>query len=214
MFSGIQPDQQVKQSTIYYHSRRDLQMIELYTNIKIKYSANAVLKLELVMLLETDRRVSKKLNDMVNAMKTYIDAAVDAAPAAAPAADAAAFKTQFGLPNDIVLEKLSMYESKILDKLYKEIDDVSVQTIMRIINDRTNAPPPHKYKLIYSENNDNTYDNIRYVILTLMLNTDLLKKDAIATAPADAQGNNNNAPSANYDAALSLRLLLLGVDSR
>ena len=216
MFSGIQPDQQVKQSTIYYHSRRDLQMIELYTNIKTKYPRIVLLKLELVMLLETDRRVSKKLNDMVNAMKTYIDAAV---AAAAPAADAAAFKTQFGLPNGIVLEKLSMYESKILDKLYKEINDVSVQTIMRIINDRTNAPPPHKYKLIYSENNDNTYDNIRYVILTLMLNTDLLKDDAIAAAPAQdniqiqtiidaaaapaaaaaapaaAQGNNNQIPA-------------------
>ena len=195
MFSGIQPDQQVKQSTIYYHSRRDLQMIELYENIKNKYSENADLKLVLVMLLETDRRVSKKLNNMINAMRKYIDAAAAAAAAAAaPAADA--FKTQFGLPNNIVLEKLSMYESKILDKLYKEIDDDSVKIIMGIINNDREAPS-HKYKLIYSENNDNTYDNIRYVILTLMLNTDLLKEYAIAAAApaAAAQGNNNQIPA-------------------
>jgi hypothetical protein len=200
MFSGIQPNQQVKQSTIYYHSRRDLQMIELYENIKNKYSEIDGLKLKLVMLLETDRRVSKKLNDMVNAMKTYIDAA-----AAAAAPDAAVnFKIQFGLPNDFDLEKLSMYESKILDKLYKEINDDSVKIIMGIINDRANAPPSHKYKLIYSENNDNTYDNIRYVILTLMLNTNILEYEAApAPAPGAAanpgaaavQGNNNQIPA-------------------
>jgi hypothetical protein len=200
------PNNKVKQSTIYVHSKRDLQMIELYENIKSKYSEIANLKLVLVMLLETDRRVSKKLNNMINAMKTYIDAAAAAAAdaanaaAAADAADAdAAFKTQFGLPNDIVLEKLSMYESKILDKLYKEIDDDSVKDIMEFINDPANAPPSHKYKLIYSENNDNTYDNIRYVILTLMLNTKILDyvvaAHAAAAAPAAVQGNNNQIPA-------------------
>jgi hypothetical protein len=176
----------------------------LYTRFT-KYNENVNLKQELVMLLETNKHTSKKLNDMVNAMKTYIDAA--AAAAAAPAA-AVNFKIQFGLPNNIDLEKLTMYESKILDKLYKEIDDDSVKIIMGIINNDREAPPSHKYKLIYSENNDNTYDNIRYVILTLMLNTKILD-DAVAANPVAAnpgpaagppaaaavQGNNNQIPA-------------------
>jgi hypothetical protein len=198
MFLGkYVPNIKVKQSTIYVHSKSDLQMIELYKYIQTKYKNNNELKRELIMLLETNKHVSKKLNNMVDSMKKYIDAA-----AAAAAPDVlVAFKTKFGLPNDIVLEKLSMYESKILDKLYKEIDDVSVQTIMRIINGDREAPS-HKYNLIYSENKDNTYNNIRYVILTLMLNTDILKDHAVAANPAAAvnpaapvQGNNNQIPA-------------------
>ena len=186
----------VKQSTIYVHSKRDLQMIELYKVIEENYKSNNLLT-ELVKLLETNRHASKKLNDMVDSMKKYIDAA--AAAAAVDPDVLVAFKTQFGLPNDIVLEKLSMYESKILDKLYKEIDDVSVQTIMRIINGYRVAPS-HKYNLIYSENIDNTYNNIRYVIITLMLNTDILKDNAVAAGPAanpaaPVQGNNNQIPA-------------------
>ena len=193
------PNINVKQSTIYVHSKRDLQMIELYKNIKNNYLTIHDLKLELLKLLETNRHVSKKLNDMVDSMKKYIAAAAAAAPAPVDPDVLVAFKTQFGLPNDIVLEKLSMYESKILDKLYQEIDDDSVKRIMRIINDGANAPPSHKYKLIYSENNDNTYDNIRYVIITLMLNTDILKDNAVAAGPgpgaAPVQGNNNQIPA-------------------
>ena len=186
------PNINVKQSTIYVHSKRDLQMIVLYKNIKNNYLTIHDLKLELLKLLETNRHTSKKLNDMVDSMKKYIDAA---------AAAAANFKTQFGLPNDIVLEKLSMYESKILNKLYKEIDDDSVKRIMGIINAPANAPPSHKYKLIYSENDDNTYDNIRYVIITLMLNTKILEDAAAPANPAAAnpaapvQGNNNQIPA-------------------
>ena len=189
----------VKQSTIYVHSKRDLQMIELYQSIYTKYK-NTNLLIKLVKLLET-----KKLNDMVESMKNYIDAAAAAAAPVKPAV-LVAFKTQFGLPNDIVLEKLTMYESKILDKLYKEIDDDSVKSIMEIINAPANAPPPpsHKYKLIYSKNYDNTYNNIRYVIITLMLNTNILKDYADAAAKlaavaanlaAPVQGNNNQIPA-------------------
>ena len=179
----------MKQSTIYVHSQRDLQMIELYKYIKTKYSSNNELKLKLVNLLETYTHTPTKLNIMVDAMKKYI-----APPAAAPAA---AFKIQFELPNDIDLTKLSMYESKILDKLYKEINDDSVKDIMRIINDDRDAPV---HKLIYSVNKDNTYNNIRYVILTLIINTKILEDAAVAAAnpgaanpgAAAVQGNINN----------------------
>jgi hypothetical protein len=200
----------VKQSTIYVHSQRDLQMIELYKYIKTKYSSNNELKLKLVNLLETYTHTPTKLNIMVDAIKKYIAPAAAAPAAAAPAAAApaaaapaaaapAAFKTQFELPNDIDLTKLSMYESKILDKLYKEINDDIVKDIMRIINDDRDAPV---HKLIYSVNKDNTYNNIRYVILTLMLNTDILHDYAVAAAKlaaaaanpraAAVQGNINN----------------------
>jgi hypothetical protein len=183
----------VKQSTIYVHSQRDLQMIELYKYIKTKYSSNNELKLKLVNLLETYTHTPTKLNIMVDAMKKYIaPAPAAAAPAAAAAAADAAFKTQFELPNDIDLTKLSMYESKILDKLYKEINDDIVKDIMRIINDDRDAPV---HKLIYSVNKDNTYNNIRYVILTLIINTKILEDAAAnprAAAAAAVQGNINN----------------------
>ena len=181
----------VKQSTIYVHSQRDLQMIELYKYIKTKYSSNNELKLKLVNLLETYTHTPTKLNIMVDAMKKYI-----APPAAAPAA---AFKIQFELPNDIDLTKLSMYESKILDKLYKEINDDSVKDIMRIINDDRDAPV---HKLIYSVNKDNTYNNIRYVILTLIINTKILEDAAVAAAnPGAANPGAANPGAANPGAA-------------
>jgi len=201
MFSGKPPNQLVKQSTIYVHSRRDLQMIELYDFIHNNYKTKNDLLEKLVKLLETNRNDPKKLKNMVTAMKKYIDelaAAGLGGPAAAAAATA--FKTQFELPDDI---GLTMYESKILDKLYQEIDDDSVKSIMILINGYREAPL-HKFKLIYSKNDDNTYNNIRYVIITLMLNTDILKEYAdaanklaavAANLAAPVQGNNNQIPA-------------------
>ena len=205
MFLGkYDPNIKVKQSTIYVHSRRDLQMIELYKFIEENYKSKNELLTELDNLLVTYTGNPTKLNNMINTMKKYIDTAAApaaAAPAAAAPAAATAFKTQFELLNDI---NLTMYESKILDKLYQEINDDSVKSIMRLINGYIEAPS-HKYKLIYSENNDNTYNNIRYVILTLIINKDIVKDQAAApgaanpraapgAAPGAAaiQGNNNN----------------------
>ena len=87
-------------------------------------------------------------------------------------------KSTFKLNNDVTQIFTNIYSNELLPKCYEDITDDDIVFIMNRL------PPDNRvsYKLVYSENNRRTYDNIRYILL----NTSIISKDLTGMVNMDA----------------------------
>lgn len=87
-------------------------------------------------------------------------------------------KQVFGLDPNVLKISTNIYSNGLLQKCY---DDISSEDIKSIMN-KLSANDRKKYSLIYSENDRDTYDNIRY----LLINTSIISNKMTGKMDAEA----------------------------
>jgi hypothetical protein len=87
-------------------------------------------------------------------------------------------KQVFGLDPNVLKISTNIYSNGLLQKCY---DDISSEDIKSIMN-KLSANDRKKYSLIYSENDRDTYDNIRY----LLINTSIISNRMTGKMDAEA----------------------------